>query len=127
MIADLEVLHVGTYSLDDAGTLVASNPRVTAMGHIAGDEVLIGMTQTRGDIAHEQFTTARFVDLDVLDRPVLVLGPPQHPSTALDVVKETLGVITLRAPGLSVPGIPSVSQCEPRSELWRDSRSASDS
>jgi hypothetical protein len=83
VVARLQALHVGAHGLDDAGALVPGDPRVAAMGHVPGDEVLVGVAQARGHVAHEHLGAPGLVELDVLHRPGLVVRPPQHCGSAL--------------------------------------------
>ena len=69
---------IGANSFDNAGTFVTSNPRVTTVGHITGDEVLIGVTQTRCNVAHQHLCALGLINLDIFKRPCGVLRTPQH-------------------------------------------------
>src|SRR5438874_3832899 len=74
--------------LDHAGTLVSADEREHArqthrdadlvrQDHVAGDEMLVRVTQAGGEPADEDLAVLRLVDLDVLDLPLL-MGAPKH-------------------------------------------------
>ena len=46
MIAGRYSSHIGTNGFNNARTFVAGNPGITAVGHVASDEVLIGVAKS---------------------------------------------------------------------------------
>jgi hypothetical protein len=78
MIARNNAADIGANCFDNACAFVTSDPRVTAVGHITGDEVLIGVTQTRCNVAHQHLCALGLVNLDIFKRPCGVLWTPQH-------------------------------------------------
>jgi len=85
MITGNYAADIGSDGFDNSCAFVPSDPGIATVGHITSDEVLIGMTQARRNIAYEHFSALGLVDLDVFDRPTGVLRTPHHCCTCLHV------------------------------------------
>jgi hypothetical protein len=67
VIARREMLDFRAAFHDDAGRLMAEHCRELP-GHVAGEDVQIGMAQTGRFDLHEHFAGARAVEIDGFDR-----------------------------------------------------------
>ena len=76
MVAGREGGHAGPDLLHDAGALVAADHRAEE-GHVAGQEVLVGMAQPGSHQPDEDLVVLGRVELDVFDLP-LAARLPQH-------------------------------------------------
>ena len=70
MVADLDRANSCTHRFDDTGALVAAD-RGVIKRHVAGAVVLLGVTQPGGMNPNEHLGLARWIELDLLDRPAV--------------------------------------------------------
>jgi hypothetical protein len=76
--------HAGSNFLDDTGGFVAADERQSAR-HVAADNVIVRMTQTRCREPYEDLTGVRGIELHVLDRPRLTDFPSDSRTCLHDV------------------------------------------
>jgi hypothetical protein len=81
MVAGLDPADARPDLLDDAGTLVAPDDREPG-DDVAVTEMLVGVAQTGGDVADEDFAFLRRVEIKLDDLPVLP-ELPEHRSLGL--------------------------------------------
>ena len=96
MVAHLEVVDTGADLDHLTGTLVAADDRelldaqlgldLRGHDHVTGDEMVVGMAETRTDELEHDLAGLGSVELDVLDLPVGV-RLPQHGCSSLHVAR----------------------------------------
>ena len=69
VVADAQAPDSRPDGLDDPGGLVATAERKMPDGDVAGGEVIIGVTQPRGDNPDQDLVVARWIELDGLHLP----------------------------------------------------------
>jgi hypothetical protein len=76
MVARLQPADSVAHLLDDPCSLVAADDRIPD-GNVTGPHVIVGMTQTGGDVADQNLACLGRIELQLDDLPVLI-DPPQY-------------------------------------------------
>jgi hypothetical protein len=75
VVSHREVTNAGTDLPNDTRPFVSTYQGKTHPEHVAGADVMIGMTETGGRELDEQFAFLRRVEFDLFHRPLLVQSP----------------------------------------------------